>query len=282
MKTAIASLPRNPDFSFMHEFALAHFRPSQENAAWQATSPFIPDVALLVVHVIFAAFTSGVIIFSGIDEVGGPKWFIYLTNWGYLSIVLSSIGFVAVCVHRLRLRQSLVRLQTSSEELEQSLSAWRWFHSAQQITFTIALDLGIVITGLYWSLLEPKGSFLDISTHALNAAMTILQLCLSHFKLNLLHTVYPVGVAATYLIVSYVYTVLGGTNTTGQAYVYAPLDWKNKPGSAAALAVPAALVAVPLVHFIVFGIMKIRVAIARHTYTRMGRGDGNNHAMGEV
>eukprot|EP00117_Sycon_ciliatum_P050270 scpid71128/ scgid35508/ Protein rolling stone len=276
----MTSPPTNPDFPFREEFAVAKLKPALANAAWLVTSPFVPNAVLVGIHFILAAFGVVIMILSGINE-GGPKWFVFLTNWGYTHIVLSFIGFTALGIWQLRLRKSLISQKQSAVEVDMALAEWHWYHSMLQVIYTNALDLSIMITILYWTLLKPKGTFLDICVHALNAVMTLLQLFLCNVKLNLLHFVYPMTCAAVYLIFSAVYTVLGGRNTEGEPFIYSTLDWNNKPTSAALLSAGACFLGVPAMHGLAYGIMRARVAIARRSYGP-ATASPESHAMDNV
>ncbi|XP_065176426.1 protein rolling stone-like [Sycon ciliatum] len=273
--------PRNPDFPFREEFARTKFFATQENAAWLSSSPFIPDIALLVVNFVFAAFSVAIIIWSGSNE-GSAKWFIFLTNWGYLMVVLSFVGFVIVGVFQLWRRRSLLLQGKVDEELRQGLAVWNWLHALQQVIFSIGLASSILITILYYALLSPRGGFLDVSVHALNTVLTVIAICLTNFKVNVLHFIYPLVFGVAYLIFSVIYTLSGGTNTQNRTYIYSPLDWNSKPGGAAALSLPAVLIGIPVVHLICYGIMKLRVAIARHACNKVAPSGGDGIAMRHV
>ncbi|XP_065176425.1 protein rolling stone-like [Sycon ciliatum] len=279
---ASAYLVSNPDFPVKAEFAWSKFRPSQENALWLASSPFIPDLLMLMVHSIFAVYSVVIIFMSAFDGVESPKWFIYLSNLGYLSVMLSFVGFAVIGVHRYWRKYSLVHQNYPYEELSQALGAWRWFHSIQQIMFTIALSVSTLITLLYYTLLAPDGSFLDVSIHALNTAFCFVELCLSNFKLNILQVIYPLIAGVVYIVFTIIYALSGGTDINGNDAIYPPLDWNNKPGNAALLSLLAAFIGVPLVHLIYFGMMKIRIAIARRVSTTLPSGIGIDYEQVDV
>lgn len=228
----------------------------------------------MVVRFVLAVYCCGWIIFSGFHKANGEeKWFIYLTNWGYLLLtvyllwatVLSAIQLLTE-TKKMNINRE-VQLQTNvsnkgdaegGEETGyeyETAGDLRWYHTGAWVFYSLASCNAVVITILYWSLLySSKGTTdgLDISTHLLNSVFVILDLMLSAMPIRFLHFVYPSCFGAAYVIFTATYWAISKSN------IYPVLDYKKYPVFSSCLVVGVVFVALPLAQALFFGLFKIR------------------------
>lgn len=238
----------------------------------------MPWYLLVVIRMIFAAYCTGWIIASGFFHInGGVKWFIFLTNWGYFSVssflVLSSV--VTLWYHCKEKHQDDVaiemRVPTDPEREENGFHfPPRCHHKTLWVLYSIAANIGILITVLYWSLLAGNTNYagaelaLDISTHVLNTLFVVVDLMLSSMPIRVLHMIYPMLFSFVYMIFSVIFWAAEGTNPINhKRYIYAVLDYSKNPGFAVGLCIGLIFVAVPLVQLLIYGLYRLRVFAAK-------------------
>lgn len=78
--------------------------------------------------------------------------------------------------------------------------------------------------------------------------------------MRFLHFWYPVIFGLIYALFSLFYYLAGGTNHNGKPYIYPALNWEN-PGTAVLYCVIIVIIALPVVHFILYGIHVLKLYI---------------------
>lgn len=232
---------------------------------------FWPHYIQLAIRTVLAAFSLAVLIISGQCQ-GDNTWFIYLTNWTFLSITLANLGFFLLsAVHLVR---ELLWRERSQEQKEVACMAWSWYHSVQQIIFTFAITGSIMVTILLWALLGGPADFLTITMHGVCIALVLPDLLASNFKVNVLHGVYTTAISLCYVIFTAIYT-----HITKKA-IYPVLDWSKDPGASAALAVPTGLLAPFAIHLVAYALFKLRTTVAKRvSWLRRRDGTATYHVF---
>lgn len=240
---------------------------------------------LAIYRGIVALYCVGWIIYSGFYPYNGQeKWFIYLTNWGYTCITLYFILSFAVtlCYHlKEKDRYTLPPMElattgasgsnlpdkTKRKGTESDFNVDmppKGHHKAMWIIYEIGASVALLITLLYWSLLSGgnlTGVYLglDISTHALNTILLLIEIVMTSMPIRVLHLIYPMIFACIYMIFTVIYWAAGGTDAIdNKRYVYPMLDYSNKPGLAAGLFLGVTLVGMPLAHLVFYGLYRLR------------------------
>lgn len=135
-----------------------------------------------------------------------------------------------------------------------------WYHKVSWAFYIIASNNSLNVTVVYWTLLYsgfPVGEA-DIAFHALNSVFMLTETCLSSIPVRLVHVVYAMLYGALYILFSVVYWLLGGTNGSGDKFIYPVLDYKGAPYAAVVLIVLYGLVGLPVAQLINFGLFRLR------------------------
>lgn len=241
-----------------------------------STHQWLPLPAFFVVRLILASYCCGWIIYSGFYPANGEeKWFIYLTNWGYLLLTVYLIWATILTAVQLtkkrkddKVREIQLQMNGKAETEEEREIGYeyesqdrnehetsRWYHKGAWVIYSIASCNAVVITVLYWSLLySSKVSVdgMDISTHLLNTVFVLLELMLSALTIRFLHVIYPCCFGAVYVVFTAAYWAISKSN------VYPVLDYEKYPVFSGCLVVGVVLVAIPLSYGFIFGLFKLR------------------------
>jgi hypothetical protein len=139
----------------------------------------------------------------------------------------------------------------------------KWYFKASWIIFNIAGCNAIVITCLYWSLLSSGATnVIDISKHLLNSILIINEVMISSIPVRILHLVYSMVLGSLYFVFTIIYWSVGGTDTSGEPYVYSYIDYGSHPGIAVAMFLSIVFVAQPLSQISLFCLYKFREFLA--------------------
>lgn len=93
-----------------------------------------------------------------------------------------------------------------------------------------------------------------------------IDLAISGHKLTINKDIFAsVGVAIGYTVFSYIYFVFGGTNCDGEDEIYPVLNWNNASKTWLFCAGKAVFVA--FVHFIAYGLCRLRIFVFAHFHS---------------
>ncbi|KAK3705438.1 hypothetical protein QZH41_007406 [Actinostola sp. cb2023] len=210
----------------------------------------MPWYLVAVYRFILAVYCTGWIIYSGFYFTnGGPKWFIWLTNWGFFFVTLYFIlSTVLTLLYHLKEKNQInVDIQMNEPSKHETESGRegavyelppRWYHKALWVIYILAANVAVIITCLYWGLInneaaDPEGLALDISNHLFNSVFLVIELLLSSMPIRLLHVVYPVVFTVVYMLFTVIYWAAEGTNpANNKRYIYSYVDYSGNPGLA--------------------------------------------------
>lgn len=96
-------------------------------------------------------------------------------------------------------------------------------------------------------------SYGSIYGHLTNSIYTFLGLLFSAKPVQLLHVYQPMVPAFLYMVFSIIYHVCGGDP------IYPILDWGEKPGQTALIAIITIGVAIPLIHLVCYILYRVRL-----------------------
>lgn len=220
---------------------------------WQTrTKSFI----FLLYRCFIAAFYLAVVIYSMIDGFSNGLYFIYLTNWGImLCMVTTMLGAILVCTWYLH--PEFADRVKDSNEMPIPFKIYWGMH-----VITLILSMGITI--IYWSVLYNdlvQVTAVNILTHAFNSVLMFVDLWIVAYPVRLLHMFLPVCFGLVYAIFSVIYYAAGGVDPAGKHYIYPILDW-DYPGKAILTVIGVILLCCALYIFI-FYVYKLRVFIHR-------------------
>ena len=139
-------------------------------------------------------------------------------------------------------------------------ASMRWYHVITLVLFIIYVTSAGIITTSYWvgvtfDRISPDKSngILNIHVHVINSTLALIELLLGNLRIRMLHFFFSMAFGMVYLVFT---VVLYWTEDI--AAVYDVLDWKNKPWLASWYAMGILLIAVPVFHFVAWGIMEMR------------------------
>ncbi|KAF6034925.1 hypothetical protein EB796_006765 [Bugula neritina] len=119
----------------------------------------------------------------------------------------------------------------------------------QWTLYNIALPTSVMVTLAYWMLLYKPGesvlSFGNISTHAANVVLMLIEEYCSRMPTRILHLYQPI----TYCVIYGIFNI--SVWGVSQLVIYSIFDWTSSPGFAAGLLI-AMLVGYGIVQFFLF------------------------------
>ncbi|CAH1780411.1 unnamed protein product, partial [Owenia fusiformis] len=198
---------------------------------------------------------SGVLVYPWYSkEANRVTWFIYLTNWSYLLLTLTSLVQVPCCIYY------MTKIEGMSERCQLHVGALRRPVGLLWCLYNISTSVAILVTLGYWLLIYSGGIVypVDAATHAVNSVYVIIDLLFTAIPVRLLHFIYPLIYVIIYALFSAIYQAAGGTNAYDLEYIYSVLDWRN-PGRAILVVFILGIIVLPLLHTGVFGLYKLRV-----------------------
>ena len=253
----------------------------------------------LVYRWVIALYFLGWLIDSGIQS-GGPKFFIYLTNWSiilwvaYLLVAAVSATFKFIIVH---LQQTAYSDHASTSDRPELIEVSQgccgiesdgtsWYQKIQWLLWTFGSGAAISVVILYWAAIYDEDQEVDginANTHLTNGIVALFDIWFSGTPVRILHLVYIVLFGAAFSLFSGIYFVAGGEDPFGNRYIYTVLDYSDNPGSAAGICIAATLALLPLVHFVVYVQYVLRVwcirLIWKHCCNKSEE-DHNNDGIG--
>lgn len=247
----------------------------------------------LVFRWVMAAYFFGWLIPSGlIEENGGVKYFIFLTNWCYLAwnvyLIASAISVTVKvilvycypsCASRGAGTTTASLLESPKPHIDIDVpigccgrgeDATSWYQKIQWLLYYFGVHMAVTVCILYWALLYNGGPVdgVNIHTHLLNGIIAVIDVLFSGVPVRFLHFIYPVLFGIVYAVFTGIYFAAGGTNAVGDPYVYRVLDYGNSPGTATAYVVAVVVVFIPIVHLLLFGLYSMRFWISCYIWSR--------------
>ena len=215
---------------------------------------------------------------------GGPKFFIFLTNWSFLvfnayllwsaiSVTLSYLLANFTCKKKY---DDLSSNNFGDEEENEEKYGCRlfyrpvgccgktrdgtvWYQKIQWFLFNISTPWAIAVTILYWALLR-TGTIdgVNLTTHLVNGIVALIDVGVTRIPVRILHIFYSVTAAIIYLVFTGIYFAAGGTNTRGDPYIYSVIDYGSNPSQSTGLALAVALIYYPIMFLIFYGLFLLR------------------------
>mmetsp|Transcript_56865 Transcript_56865/g.157369 ORF Transcript_56865/g.157369 Transcript_56865/m.157369 type:complete len:260 (+) Transcript_56865:106-885(+) len=149
---------------------------------------------------------------------------------------------------------------TRKADEEGSSSYMPFYARAAWLLQDACLPATFLVVVLYWGLLVPTRSTpppaVGYFTHGVNFLVLILDIFLSRQPYYLLHGFVFVGLGLAYMGFSVIYWVLGGTNCSGNPYIYTFLNW-NEPETPTTIGVILLFLVSPIVNFLFWFVIAV-------------------------
>ena len=202
-----------------------------------------------------------------------PRWFIFLTNWNF---ILNTFYFIAVTIMSAYHWLNVQRIKkTNQNDLEQEDSERRNVISTEEsdsspsffvgticVLMETSMITSIIVVLLFWIILsseiEGKSSgkqFVSISRHGINLLLLLLDFMFHRIPIRVLHFVYTLLFGVLYVVMSVVYCFTTTNHIYGKF-----IDWYNNP-TTTVVTVLATFAAIFLIHFALYGLHRLKVAL---------------------
>lgn len=201
-----------------------------------------------------------VVTIQGISGVGS-KFFIYLTNWGF--IVWNAYLFVAVVSTTLNFCRTCCVSTDLVEHNEPSLHCTNsscccgitsgnitWKEKIHWALFTISTEFAVSISILFWIYFSEFNLY-SLHVHMINGIVAILDLWITGIPIRLLHVAYVLLFGTIYILFTGLYYIFNGKNICGNRFIYPMLDYGSNLG-AVSLLIGYTLGYLTIVHLIFF------------------------------
>lgn len=173
----------------------------------------------------------------------GGSFMIYLTNWTYIVISGVAISDFVITIY--------VHIQRK-DIIGSSCNSTTWYMKVHWVFFNITNTGSLLVTLLYYALLDVEITHSSINKHLLNSVYALSSLLFSAKPVRLLHFYHPVVYALIFIVFSVIYHVTGG------GAIYSTLDW-SKTGSAILLTLLVLCLGVPIIHTFCFALYTLRL-----------------------
>ena len=251
----------------------------------------------MVYRWIISLYSLAWLVASGIDDSnGGPKYFIFLTNWAFilfnLYLLISAIAVTLQFVihytydnknlthsnlyqrrNSLRGKDRVIRMLFGADYTHEVV----WYQKVQWLLITLGLEMAVGIPVLYWTVVYRSSHDLNgvnLNTHLVNGIVALFDICFSGIIIRLLHLVYLLFVGAVYVIFTGIYYAADGTNVQNEPYVYSAIDYGDNLGRALLYIFLIVLIFLPLLHIFTYAVCGTRQWLVNRICKRESENEG--------
>ncbi|XP_056315162.1 uncharacterized protein LOC130230235 isoform X2 [Danio aesculapii] len=226
----------------------------------------IPPVLWLVYRCFMLVYTLSWFIYTAL-LFNTPKFFIFLSHIAYsLMVIYYLLAFCNLAWAFLEIRCCSHRKKRGvGTEREALLSLSYPLYTVLNLQWLLHSVMGcfsLSVSFLYWTIIHPSSQHsltaFNINIHFINSVQTAVDLLLSFTPVHLTHFIYPVLAAILYIIFAVVYWLMGGTNRSGQPYIYSILDFGGRPLVATLSILGVCLVCLPFCQFLLWKLQLLR------------------------
>lgn len=242
------------------------FKPYYDNpkafvtSEWQTdkgrASPIYYFIKLAIFIIFFVVWILTIAMES---RQGQERWPIYLTNWGFTMCLFQS-GLSCIMLGVAVLEDFPYHYNWTENFLKLYPAYWVLNVMATSVAFTITLVYWTLIYSVddsTWSLEIREMNFM---VHGCNSILMFLEFWMASHPVRLLHAVYPFMLGLTYITMTAIFYVAGGTTKDGSRYIYPILKW-DEPGTTIlyCIGIMALMVVIHLLTFIMYKLRQLIV-----------------------
>jgi len=220
----------------------------------------------MIYRVLMAVLFTVIVIVFGVTtrDTLGLKFFIYMTNQGFMLLTLNYIFHASLVFIRWGWEIN------NKDKVYHQKCRINIFYKLSWILSTCSFDVALFITLVFWVALFPYvagtldtwGLVLNFLIHGFNSISCLIDMFIVKRDLKFWHLWFALAYGISYMIFSIVYWAVGGTDPNGNPYIYPILDWDGNPGLAVGTFF-AGLVLLPLIHLFWMGATKLRIMMYR-------------------
>ncbi|XP_002731894.1 protein rolling stone-like [Saccoglossus kowalevskii] len=210
-------------------------------------------------------------------------FFVYASHWGYCMLTLYFFTALvsAVVYHAYGKKDTAIdhiemaERGASSNDVSETLRLpLPWYMRLNWFIQNIAFASGLTIVLLFWAIdYDPATAKIhpfNVHVHGVNAFLILFDLFVIASPIRVLHVIYPMIFLALYGFFTYIYYACGGLNPEGEVYLYKIVNWKTNPGMAVGAFGGMMFVLIPLAHFLLYGLYRLRLCISDSIHRRSG------------
>ena len=228
------------------------------------------QIFFVVYRWVIAGFFAGWLIAAGLSYIndGDAKFFVLLTNWGFLtfnvlliwSAIVSTVDFFRefVCCRQQYIDAGETRSTAYKRDLEtptgccgSSYNMIKWYHMIQWGLFAIGTEIAVAITIIYWPLIYNPSNPVNgvrFNTHGTQGIVAVVEVLIAGVPVRFYHFHFTMIFGAVFVVFSGIYYAAGGTNLGGDPFIYSILDYGNNPGGTVGVIFAVVFLLLPIVH----------------------------------
>lgn len=119
----------------------------------------------------------------------------------------------------------------------------------------------------------------NVTTHGINSAFVVIDICLSGIPARLLHVYQPVVYGVIYTVFTVIYWASGGTNERNRSYIYSITDYNTNATRAALIMMGTVFIITPTLHLLVFSLVKLKEFVYVKCCNVPHGGESEEHEM---
>ncbi|KAG6450465.1 protein rolling stone isoform X1 [Manduca sexta] len=228
-------------------------------SCWQSNRSSLP---LLWLRSVLLLYSTCVLIASMVMlpltlDIPLGYWFIYLTHWGLLLIVLTEAFSTAVSAY------------AYFKKPIDATFGLPWYVKTYWVLYNISIPVAFLITVFYWGILKTSPNtvnyapnpILDVMLHGVNSAVMVVELVFSAHPSRLMHVMQPLYFAGAYMLFTVIYYFAGGVDPWGNPFVYPVVDWSKPEQTMVVITLTALFLA--LMHLVTVAVATVRDSIAK-------------------
>ncbi|XP_071498441.1 protein rolling stone-like [Diadema antillarum] len=199
---------------------------------------FIPNFIFCFYRTVVAGYFFSFLIYILVDAGGdgyGAKVLIYLTILTFIEVTLY------FCVSFVNVFMDYITDHRRGADLQVNRCGGKFRYQLQWLLFNISVNVCIIVILVWWPILRPKVPksqeiplHIDISIHLLPCIICLVDLFLTKVHLRFVHVLYPALYLFAYLLFTVIYWAAGGTDPSGNRFIYPTIDFGGNPGIAVA------------------------------------------------
>ena len=228
------------------------------------------QIFFVVYRWVIAGFFAGWLIAAGLSYIndGDAKFFVLLTNWGFLtfnvhliwSAIVSTVDFFRefVCCRQQYIDAGETRSTAYKRDLEtptgccgSSYNMIKWYHMIQWGLFAIGTEIAVAITIIYWPLIYNPSNPVNgvrFNTHGTQGIVAVVEVLIAGVPVRFYHFYFTMIFGAVFVVFSGIYYAAGGTNLGGDPFIYSILDYGNNSGGTVGVIFAVVFLLLPIVH----------------------------------
>lgn len=216
--------------------------------SWRFFLQWFPLAVFIFYRMIVGLYCLSWLLFTTSQKA--DQWFLSISNWVFLFIAIyftvgSILSILYSCSDEAKNHRKMNstrwgtepyiegfsgddRYQDSSKHPQDELN---YLHKALWIVFTIASVGAVQITLIYWIVLYQNTGINGINVTFLifNSVFITVELLISNIPVVLLHFFYSHVFQSIYIVFTFIYWVVGGSDGTSENSIYKALNYGKEP-----------------------------------------------------